>query len=144
MSRSKEQRKKRVLKELERNPIVQIACLKTGVARTSFYRWRQEDRSFDQAATDAREEGYLFTCEMTESQVLKKIKEGHFPAMRFWLEKNSKHYGRTDNDQENDNPMLGWGDLLGLAYKTIDEEGLEVDPETGKLVEKTDKNFDHK
>lgn len=72
---------------------------------------------------------------MTEAQIIKKIQEGHFPAMRYWLENNSERY-RKKKEEEIEEQKGGWGELLALAMDTMREEGL--DPETGQPLNAND------
>ncbi len=45
---------KRILVEqLEKTPVVQIACEKTGVGRSTYYRWLKEDPEFSKDSAAA-------------------------------------------------------------------------------------------
>jgi hypothetical protein len=39
--------------ELEKVPIIQVACEKTGISRNSVYRWKREDKSFAKKMDEA-------------------------------------------------------------------------------------------
>ena len=73
------------LLELEKVPIVQIACEKTGVSRNSVYRWRKEDKEFSRKMDEALANGISFVNDMSESQLLSLIKDKSYQALSFWL-----------------------------------------------------------
>lgn len=83
---------KQFLDELRKVPIVQVACEKTGVSRNSVYRWKREDKVFAKQFDDALTDGVEFVNDMSESQLLKLIKEKNFSAVRFWLNKRHPAY----------------------------------------------------
>lgn len=47
------QEKNVLLEQLEKTPIVQIACEKSGVARSTYYRWMQSDKVFARQSREA-------------------------------------------------------------------------------------------
>ncbi|MFA6416432.1 MAG: phBC6A51 family helix-turn-helix protein [Candidatus Paceibacterota bacterium] len=73
------------LEELRKVPIVQVACEKVGLSRTSVYRWRESDEKFKAEMDKASAEGEALVNDMSESQLLSLIKERNFPAISFWL-----------------------------------------------------------
>ena len=73
------------LEELQKIPIVQVACERTGVSRNSVYRWRKEDPKFSEEMEAALAEGEALVNDMSESQLLTLIKEKNFSALSFWL-----------------------------------------------------------
>ncbi|MDD3531461.1 MAG: hypothetical protein PHV99_02660 [Candidatus Pacebacteria bacterium] len=75
------------LEQLRKIPIVQIACEKTALSRNSVYRWRKEDSAFAKAMDEALAEGEAIINDMSESQLLSKIKNGEWPPIAFWLRK---------------------------------------------------------
>jgi len=84
--------KESLLIQLEKLPIVQVACEKVSVGRATYYRWRKEDPDFMRRSDMAIDTGVSLINDMTESQLLTKIKNGHFPAMVFWLKHRHKSY----------------------------------------------------
>lgn len=79
--------KELLLDHLRKMPIVQIACEKAGVGRTTYSRWRTEDEGFRKAADEAMHEGDEILNDMTETQLLNLIKDQkpHFGAIRLRL-----------------------------------------------------------
>jgi len=71
--------------ELAKVPIVQVACEKTGISRNSIYRWRHDDKKFEQAMDEALAQGEALVNDMSESQLLTLIKEKNWSAISFWL-----------------------------------------------------------
>jgi len=41
-----EELKKLLIEQLKKTPIVQMACEKTGVARSTYYRWKKQNKTF--------------------------------------------------------------------------------------------------
>lgn len=77
------------LEQLRKLPIIQFACEKAGIARSTAYRWMEESPDFKQEVAKALEEGEKFMNEVTESQLVALIKEKNFPAISLWL--RSRH-----------------------------------------------------
>lgn len=97
--------KKRLIEQLRKTPIVQIACEKTGISRATFYRWCQEEE-FAKEARDSLQKGKSLVNDLAESQLISSIKDKRLPAISFWLKYNHPDY-RTKvelsgiNNQEN-------------------------------------------
>ncbi len=84
--------KERVLQELKKIPIVQVTCERSGISRATYYRWRNEDEIFLEAADAAINEGVLFINDMSESQLISLIKDKKWEALRFWLTAHHPKY----------------------------------------------------
>ena len=80
------------LEELAKVPIVQVACEKTGLSRNSVYRWRKEDKVFENKMDEALVNGVAFVNDMSESQLLTLIKEKSYSAISFWLRHRNDNY----------------------------------------------------
>lgn len=78
-----------MLEQLKKTPVVQIACEKTGVARSTYYRWREEDPDFTNQADKALSEGVALVNDLAESQLLSAIKDRNISAIFYWL--NHRH-----------------------------------------------------
>jgi len=81
-----------VLEELRRMPIVEIACKKAGVGRTSYYRFRKADKNFAKEADAALEEGVALMNDMAETGLLQGIRNQEFPSIAFWLKHRHAKY----------------------------------------------------
>ncbi|MDO8566101.1 MAG: phBC6A51 family helix-turn-helix protein [Candidatus Moranbacteria bacterium] len=73
------------LEQLRKIPIIQVACEKVGVARSSVYRWRDEDEKFRQSLEEALSEGEALINDMSESQLISLIRDKSYQAISFWL-----------------------------------------------------------
>ncbi len=85
--------KRMLVEHLKKIPIIQIACEKTGIGRTTFYRWRDDDEAFRKAVVEAMEEGGEFITDLSESQLISMIKDKNFPAVKLWLRHHHQKYG---------------------------------------------------
>lgn len=88
--------KRRLLRELEVTPIVDRACKKVGIARATFYRWCESDRSFYYLSELSRGKGRDKLNDYVESKLLENVKNGQQAAIQFWLSNNSKNYRSTN------------------------------------------------
>ncbi len=84
--------KERVLEMLRSTPIVEVACKKSSVGRSTYYRWRSEDPEFAKATDDALDDGIALINDMTESQLISLIKDKKFQAVQFWLKHNHRRF----------------------------------------------------
>lgn len=84
--------KERVLEDLKKAPIVQIACEKAGVGRATYYRWRKEDKVFARQADEALLEGSLLVNDLAESKLISAIRDQNLGAIVFWLKHHHPNY----------------------------------------------------
>ena len=80
------------LTQIHKIPIIQVACEKVGVARSTIYRWIDEDKEFAKALKEALAEGETLINEMSESQLISLIREKNWQAISFWLRKRSPRF----------------------------------------------------
>lgn len=86
--------KSRFLRELDTNPIVERACRKVGVSRSTYYRWLSEDEEFREVAEEARDRGRDKMNDFAESKLLENVSSNLHQAITYWLSNNSKQYQR--------------------------------------------------
>lgn len=86
------QQKQLIVEQLKKTPIVQIACEKTGVARSTYYRWKKQDKTFAKDAEEAIVAGELLINDMAESQLLSAIRDKNLTAIIFWLKHHHPRY----------------------------------------------------
>lgn len=91
LSRKREE-KRCLIEQLEKTPIVQVACEKVGVGRATYYRWMKDDKEFAQQAKIAHHRGILLMNDYAESQLLKSVKDGNMTAIIFWLKSRHSTY----------------------------------------------------
>ncbi len=85
--------KQKFLEILAKNPIVQIACERSGVSKPTLYRWKQNDKKFSISVDQAIIEGESLITDMSESQLIGLIKDRNFPAIQLWLKSHHPKYG---------------------------------------------------
>lgn len=95
ISSRQEKQKESFVTSLEKYPIVKVACDKSGVSKATYYRWRDEDESFRDRADEAILHGEEFLNDMAEHQMIALMKDKHFPAIRFWLERRHPLFNKT-------------------------------------------------
>src|SRR3989344_513676 len=81
-----------LLDQLERTPIIELACDKVGVSRTTFYRWIHASKTFAAAVEKSLTVGREFINDLAESQVITLVRQGEIKALRLWLQHNSARY----------------------------------------------------
>jgi F0F1-type ATP synthase delta subunit len=81
-----------LLDQLERTPIIELACDKASVSRTTFYRWIHSSKTFAMAVEQALATGREFINDLAESQVISLVRQGEIKALRLWLMHNSARY----------------------------------------------------
>jgi hypothetical protein len=111
------------LEQIRKIPIIQVACEKVGVARSSVYRWKEEDKEFNKALEEALAEGEALINEMGESQLISLIREKNWQAISFWLRKRSPRF--RDRVEVTGNIELP-KDELTLEQQTIVTEALRL------------------
>lgn len=114
---AKQDKKTQVIKELSQTPIVSLVCMKVGISRNTYYRWKSEDRLFGKMVREAVDEGHRHTDDMVESQLMKKIQAGEWQPMKYYLDKRHRKYKNSpDIILRRENPM-----------RTEDDHGLWQD-----------------
>ena len=89
---SKVYRKSKLLDQLKKTPIIQVACLKIGINRVTYYRWRNTDKQFAKDADEAIKEGWEYLYDLAESRLIQAIKDGDLRAIAFWLKHRDPNY----------------------------------------------------
>jgi len=133
MKKDNKKLQEKLLDYLRETANISVACNKVGISRQTFYRWKEENPEFAIRVTEACEEGDENMNDYTESRMNSLIKNGHWQAIRYRLDKKHPKYmkdvpetfddGRFDADQTIRE--------LGLQPKDFADENLE---ETTKLI----------
>lgn len=92
MRANTKKQRRQLLKELENNPLIERACKKIGIARSTFYRWCSADPAFKEAVEAAIAKGRDKMNDFAESKLLESISFGNLQGIRYWLDHNSKRY----------------------------------------------------
>jgi hypothetical protein len=82
------------LEELGKTSNVSVACEKVGLSRQTVYRWKDESREFDKKFDEAITLGVDSVNDLAESRIITKIKNGDYPACKYWLDNHKKDYLR--------------------------------------------------
>lgn len=77
--------KQRLLEELEKNPVVRVACSRANLGKDFYYEHRRLDPEFRARAEAALQEGRDLMADAAESQLFKKVKEGDRTSIIFTL-----------------------------------------------------------
>lgn len=107
--------KKLLLAQLQKTPIVQIACEKAGVSRATYYRWRKEDDEFEKQADLSLGEGTMLMNDVAESQLLSLIKDKHPTGIIFWLKHHHPTYAPKMEISANKKDSLTEEDINHLS-----------------------------
>ncbi len=90
--------KQKLLKEISNYGNVYLSCLKVGVDKATYYRWKQQDKEFRKLANKAEKMGRENINDIAEHSLLKNVKDGNQRAIEYTLSHNSKRYKRKKED----------------------------------------------
>jgi len=108
-----------LLEELFSTPIVLACCSKTGVPRSTYYRWLNEDDDFRKKVEECIEKGRSAVSDLSESRLIQKIDAGDMRAITFWLNNNEPRYKKTERKVAT-NEATTWIDIVRLASRGTD------------------------
>ncbi len=128
-----EKQKETVLDYLRQMPIVELACKRAGIGRTTYYEWRKKYKAFQKDSDQAIADGEMLINDMGESQLVSLIKDKNFSAINLWLR---VHHPRYANKVE----ITG---SLNLEEEPLSEEQAEIVRAAQRLTS-SDKDHDHK
>lgn len=84
--------KLKLIEILKEAPFFTYAAKKVGVARSTLYRWYQNDKEFQQAVDSALTDGRGQLGDIAEMKLIELIKKGDLNAIKFFLLHNDKRY----------------------------------------------------
>lgn len=87
-----EDERKKLIEQIKKTPIVQIACERSGISRATYYRWRKASKKFREEADQALFEGVALINELAESQLISGIRDKNMTAIIYWLKHHHKDY----------------------------------------------------
>lgn len=91
--RRQQKEKQLVIENLKRLPVIEAACAKSVVSRATFYRWKEQDSEFAEAAEKAQKEGDALISDMAVSKVIKWINDDNLSAAQYWLNHRDPRFG---------------------------------------------------
>jgi len=107
IGKRRDKNKEAMVEQLKKTPIIQIACEKAGISRATYYRWRKDDKEFDEQAEESLLSGIALINDMAESQLISAIKDKKLTAIIFWLKNRHQNYTNrieiTNADLRTDN-----------------------------------------
>ena len=83
---------KMFLEQLSKSAVIQIACEKTGIGKSTIYRWREKDKEFSKKIEEALLEGKLLVNDLAEAQLISSIKDRNIQGISYWLKHNHPNY----------------------------------------------------
>lgn len=88
--------RKKLIQELEKNGNVYLSCLKVGINKATYYRWREGDSKFRRLTDKAIRMGRENMCDIAERALLLKVKDKDLGAIKYQLSHNSPRYKPKD------------------------------------------------
>lgn len=88
--------KEKLLKEIEKSGNVYLSCMKVGIDKATFYRWKKDDKQFSKKATEAVKRGRESNCDLAEHALMLNVKEKKMDAIKYVLSHQSKIYKPKD------------------------------------------------
>ncbi len=92
MSREKASDKEIFLGHLKNLPIISVAVKRSGVPRSTIYRWKNDDPVFAKQLAKALSKGVDVINDMAESVIISKIREKSLEASKYWLNNHHENY----------------------------------------------------
>jgi hypothetical protein len=84
--------KRKLLHELEKSGNVLLSCLKIGIDKSTFYRWREQDAEFRKMSDRVIRIGRENNCDISEHSLMLNVKEKKMDAIKYVLSHNSPRY----------------------------------------------------
>lgn len=117
--------KQAFLEQLLKYPIVQVACEKSGVGRSTYYAWRKSDKKFAKQADEAIKVGVSFINDMAESGLIQNIQNRNNTAIIFWLKNHHSAYNeRIVHEHEHEHSVEFVPDQRKAITKALINIGL--------------------
>tara|TARA_R110002020_G_scaffold209230_2_gene415191 strand:+ start:5412 stop:5765 length:354 start_codon:yes stop_codon:yes gene_type:complete len=96
MDESRHIKKESMIKALEASlGVVTIACKKTDIPRSTFYKWLKEDKKFAKQVRDIEN----IALDFAESQLHNQIEDGNTSATIFYLKTKGKKRGYIERSE---------------------------------------------
>ncbi len=148
-----ESKKDKILKELERCPIIEVACVRTGVGRSTYYEWIHKDKKFSQRADKALSIGNAIFTDLAESKLMENIQRNNSACIIFRLKNFHNGYAERrhleidlppreldlDEDRKVSNALrhMGLEGLLGISKRKFDLLVKKIGEEEKKLAKES-------
>ncbi len=86
---------RKMIEYLERTPVVESACSKMGISRSTHYRWMESDTEYKKGIENALDQGRSVVDDVAESHLISGVKDGNMGAVKFWLANNNERYKKS-------------------------------------------------
>jgi hypothetical protein len=126
-----EAQKKKLIEILKESPNTSSALNRVGIDRSTFSRWKADNREFFMQVCDAVSEGIERTADNVELSLLNGARNGDVRAQKFYLEHNHQRYKPSRNILERDIGPLLTNDRL---KKVIEMMNAWRDPYLNKQI----------
>lgn len=103
------EQKAAILEQLAKCCIIQLACERTGIGRSTYYSWLAEDKEFKELADKAINTGRAYLNDIAFSGLLKRIQENNITMLIFWLKNNHPWFAEKIR-HEHEHRIIGVGD----------------------------------
>lgn len=80
------------LEQLQKVPIIMMACNRADISRATYYRWREDYPDFAEAVDEVLPKGIEQVNDMAEAVIINTIKNGNLRAAEFWLKNHKDEY----------------------------------------------------
>ena len=114
-----------IISFLERTPIMESACMKLDIARSTVYRWMNSDADFKSRVEHALENGRDTVNDVAESRLIEKVKNGDMGAVKYWLTNNNGRFKKSQqNSVSHELPQIPQevvGEFVRFLYSKHDE-----------------------
>ncbi|MAQ77336.1 hypothetical protein CL684_02320 [Candidatus Campbellbacteria bacterium] len=116
-----------IVEELRKTPVVSVVCQKFGIARHTFYRWRQIDPDFDREVSEALDIGSLVVNDICMSQLIASIQNGNMGSVKYWMSnKHSDFIRPRKKHPEDTSSKLPFS---GISIQVVTEKQVSDDPD---------------
>ena len=84
--------REQLIQELGKTGNIYWSCSKIGIDRSTFYRWKNKDKKFQEKVEMAEKMGRENICDISEHALFKNVKAGNQRAIEYALRFNSERY----------------------------------------------------
>lgn len=74
-----------MLEMLRKYPIIEAACSKAGISRSTHYEWMKKDARYSADVEQATRASIDTVTDIAESNIIEGIKKGDYKCSAFWL-----------------------------------------------------------
>jgi len=124
-----------ILEELEKTPLVQVACKKAGISRNTFYNWMKENKVFRKQVNESMSLGNGTVNDFAVSNILTGIQNKDFASTRYWLDRRHPDFKKPYRIVIDPNDILLYERMIEEKEQIIRIE--KEAEEKSKILDKT-------